>query len=185
MTREIFESASVTMGILVGLVIAIIIIKICNTNGKFKTDYDERQKIMIGKSYKYAMISAWVMMGIYIVLDIGGIKIPMDNSLAIFSMLFVSLMVHTSYSVWTDAYFGSNSNNKRYAIMSVVITLVNIAATCAYIKGGELIVDGVLTFKAINAECALMFLILGVEFFIKGIMDKNSDAKEDDDDEES
>jgi len=185
METSILISAMLAVMVIVGLVIAVIIIKVCNTNGKFKTDYDERQQIMIGKSYKCAMITTWVLMAIYIVIDIGGNKLPMDNAMVIFTILFVSIMVHTSYSVWTDAYFGSNNNNKRFAIMSVVVTAVNIASTVAYARDGQLIVDGVITSRAISAECALMFLILGVEFWIKSIVDKKKGSQEDDDDEES
>ena len=185
MERSILTSMLVAAGIICGLIIAVIIIKVCNKNGKFKSDYDERQQIMIGKSYKCAMITAWVLMAIYMVIDIGGNVLPMDNALVVFTIMFVSIMVHTSYSVWTDAYFGSNNDNKKYAIMAIVVTAINAAATVAYIRDGQFIVDGVLTVRAVNAECALMFLILGVEFFIKGIVDKKLGKDEEDDDEES
>ena len=58
MERSILTSMLVAAGIICGLIIAVIIIKVCNKNGKFKSDYDERQQIMIGKSYKYAMMTA-------------------------------------------------------------------------------------------------------------------------------
>ena len=185
MERSILASTLLAAGVICGLIIAVIIIKVCNKNGKFKSDYDERQQIMIGKSYKYAMITAWVLMAVYMVIDIGGNVLPMDNALVIFTIMFVSIMVHTSYSVWTDAYFGSNNDNKKYAIMAIVVTAINAAATVAYYRDGQLIVDGVLTVRAVNAECALMFLILGVEFLIKGIVDKSLGKDEEDDDEES
>lgn len=185
MERGVLTSVLVGMGIIVGLIIAVILLKVCNKNGKLKSDYDERQQIMIGKSYKCAMITAWILMAIYMIIDIGGNAIPMDNAMVIFTILFASIMVHTSYTVWTDAYFGSNNDYKKYAVLSVVVTAINIAATVAYIKDGQLIVDGVLTVRGINAECALMFLILGVEFAIKSIIDKSKASEEDDDDEES
>ena len=185
MSGSMAKSLFVATGIIVGLIVAVIIIKACNRNGKFKTDYDERQQIMIGKSYKYAMITAWVLMAIYMVIDLGGNVIPMDNAMSVFTILFVSVMVHSSYSVWTDAYFGRNTDNKKYAIVAIVITAINVAATIAYIKDGQLIVDGVLTVRGVNAECALMFLIIGVEFCIKAVIDKKQEGREEDDDEES
>lgn len=183
MEGSVFTSLYVALGVIVGLVIAVVIIKICNTNGKFKTDYDERQKIMIGKSYKCAMITTWVLMGIYIIIDLGGFTLPMENSLTIFSILFVSLIVHMSYSVWTDAYFGKNNNNGKYLVCFVVITLINIAVTVGYIMKGVLVVDGILTYRAINLECALAFMIMGIEALIKIIIDKKNSTEEDDDEE--
>lgn len=183
MDRTVMASMFIAAGLLVGLIIAVIIVKICNTNGKFKTDYDERQKIMIGKSYKCAMITTWVLLAIWMIVDMGGNKLPVENSVLAFSVIFVSVMVHASYSVWTDAYFGGNSNNKRYAIMSIVITLINLAAAVRYFMDGSIIIDGVLTFRVVNAECALMFLILGIEFWIKSIVDKKENMQEDGDEE--
>ena len=118
MERTILASVLLATMVMVGLVIAVIVIKVCNTNGKFKTDYDERQKVMIGKSYKYAMITAWALMALYMVIDMGGNKLPMENSLVIFTIIVVSVMVHTSYAVWKDAYFGINNNK--------IIKLINL-----------------------------------------------------------
>ena len=63
------------------------IIKACNSNGKFKTDYDERQKLMIGKSYKCAMMTAWALMAVYVVIDMGGVVLPIQNAVIIFTIL--------------------------------------------------------------------------------------------------
>ena len=78
---------------IIGLIIAVVVVKVCNTNGKFKTNYDERQQIMIGKSYKCAMITAWILLAIYIVIDAGGNKLPMENSMVAFTIMFISVMV--------------------------------------------------------------------------------------------
>lgn len=185
MNRSILFSGYLAAMVVVGLLIAVLIVKFCNKNGKFKTDYDERQQIMIGKSYKCAMITAWVLMAVYMIIDMGGNALPMDNSLAIFTILFVSIMVHTSYAVWSDAYFGSNNDYKKFGIMAIVVTAINMAAAVSYYKDGVMVVDGVLTYRFINAECAMMFLLLGVQMLIKGFVDKKKVSDEEDDYEES
>lgn len=179
MSSSIFSSLILTALVLAGLIIAGLLVKLANKNGKFKTDYDERQKIMIGKSYKCAMITTWVLMAVYMIIDMGGNKLPMENSLVIFTIMFISIIVYASYAVWTDAYFGINNNLKIYAIIAVVATAVNAFMAVTIYKSGQMIVDGVLTSKFISAECATMFLVLGVQFFVKYIVDKKrADSEE-------
>lgn len=171
--------------VIIGIIISIIIIKACNSNGKFKTDYDERQKLMIGKSYKCAMMTAWALMAVYGVIDIGGVVLPIQNAVIIFTILIISVMVQAMYSVWADAYWGSNNKYGSYIVMFIIITLINLSAAVASIMDGSMIVDGILTGRVINFECALIFMILGIEMWVKKIVDKKANGAEEDDDEES
>lgn len=138
--------------VILGLIIAIIIVKMCNTNGKFRTDYDERQQKMIGKGYKKAMITAWVMLGIYYILDMGGVVLPVENSVLIFTVIFVLAMVYVLYAVWTDAYWGRNNKYKSYVAAFTVITLFNLFLSVMAVVDGSMIVDGVLTTRFISVE---------------------------------
>ena len=43
MNGNIYKSAGITIGIFIGLILAVALILIANNNRKFKTEYDERQ----------------------------------------------------------------------------------------------------------------------------------------------
>jgi len=171
--------------VIIGIIISIIIIKACNSNGKFKTDYDERQKLMLGKSYKCAMITAWVLMAVYIVIDMGGVVLPVENAVIVFTILLISLMVEVMYSVWTDAYWGRNNKLGSYIAMFIVVTLINLSSGVSSVMDGTMIVDGILTTKVIGFECALIFIVFGIEILVKKIVEKKANGAEEDDDEES
>lgn len=164
-------------GVVVGIIISIIFIKICNKNGKITTEYDERQEAIRGRGFKYAMYSAWIMIGIYIVFEIGEVNIHMENGLVLFTILVISLMIQVSHSIWNDAYFGRNNSTRKYVIIFIVLTLINALAAVRFGMENMLVVDGMLTTKAINAECALIFVIIGIEYALKGIAE-NKEPKE-------
>ena len=50
------KSVGIAVGLFAGIVISIVIIRMINKDGKFKTKYDEMQKIARGKAYKYAFL---------------------------------------------------------------------------------------------------------------------------------
>ena len=173
-----YVGIGVLVGVVIGIIVAIISIKASNSNGKFKSEYDERQEAILGKGFKYAAYTAWILMGVEIVLKITEINLPIDDAAMLFTMFCISLMVSVSHSIWKDAYFAQNNKVKNYIILFVVLALINGAAGIAYICNGSMVVNGVLTWKVINLECALLFVIIGIEYLAKHFVDRNKDQEE-------
>lgn len=174
-----FTGIGAVVGIIVGLIIAVIIVKICNSNGKIKTDYDERQEAVRGRGYRYASYTAWVMLGICIVLNLGDVNMHMDAAVIYFTVLIASALVSVSYFIWKDAYFGRNNNTKSYLIALAIVTLINIIVSVQAIAMHEFVVDGIITHRAINLECALIIIIIGIQLAIKNFISKSDEQEED------
>lgn len=174
MNTMVFVSA----GIFVGVFVSIILIKGLNTNNKFKTDYDERQEAVRGRGYKYAAYTAWGLMVVLFVMSMGNVKLPIDDALLYFTVMIISLMVQVCHAVWNDAYFGSNNERNKYLIFFVILVLINGGAAIGYYRDGSLIVDGILTFRGANAECALIFIIMGIELVMKNLFHKEEIEEE-------
>lgn len=179
-----FKVSFMAIAVIIGVLVGLYLIKVCNENNKVKTDYDERQEAIRGRGFKYGFYTALSFLGVLTVLDIGDVTLPAQMCVIYFGILIVSMLVETSYSIWNDAYFGTNSNIKKYITVFMVITLINGFASVAYALDGQLIVDGILTSGFINVECTIAFLILGIEYAIRN---KQIDAncEEADEDEES
>ena len=47
-------SYGMVFGLMIGLVIAVILLKFANKDHRFKTQYDERQESIKGRGYKYS-----------------------------------------------------------------------------------------------------------------------------------
>ena len=58
-----------SLGLIIGIIFAIIIIKMFNKDGKAVTKYDERQKVVRGEAYKYGFFSILITCGILMVLN--------------------------------------------------------------------------------------------------------------------
>lgn len=167
----------VITGIILGLLICFIIFKVCNKNGKMKTEYDERQEAIRGRGFKYAAYTAWILIGIYVVLGVCDISFPVRNHVVVFTIFIISLLVQVSHAILNDSYFGSNNKIKSYIVSFAIITLINGGCTVAAALDHRLIIDGVLETPAINGELAIAFLIIGIVYIIKKVV-KKEDAEE-------
>lgn len=171
------KATGYAIGIVVGIVVTLFLIRIWNKDGKMKTRYDEMQKKTRGEAYMYGF---WTIMSVEAILTViisTDIKIPFDQiSLHIIPIL-IGITVQASYSIWNGAYMGLNTNIKRFAIISTFVALINILCGVTAIAGGRFMNDGVFEFPIINLLIGMMFVIIAVECLIKNSMD--SKVKED------
>ena len=64
------RSAGLAIGIMVGLIIAVILLKVSNRDKKTMTEYDERQKAIRGKAYMFGFYGIAISNVIMLVLGI-------------------------------------------------------------------------------------------------------------------
>lgn len=162
------------IGITVGLIACIFVFKYMNKDKKMVTKYDEMQDIVRGRAYKYAFWVLLICIAILACLDVGGIDLPLERLVLYFVLIFISILVQTGYCIWNDAYIGINTNVKRFVIVAVVISAINLLSAFAAIKGGHMIVDGKLSTPFVNFLCAVLFLLIGIEIVIKNAVDTRS-----------
>ena len=174
-------AACVTVGVIVGLLISIIVIKFTNKDGKSKTQYDEMQELERGKAYKYAF---WTMCGVAALigcLSLFEIKMPFDMFTLFLMVIMSGAVVQASYCIMKDAYIGLNTNKVRTGIALVLIGIINLINVVLFIVKGKFFVDGMFNLSFSNLLCGLGMLIIGFMFVIKNVVSK----KEDSGDEES
>lgn len=163
------------VGIIVGLVIAAVVVCVCNRNGKIKTTYDERQEAVRGKGYRHAFYATYIYFAIWMVLEMGEVAIPAVTTVIAFGGMVVGLLTLGIYTVFKNAYWGTNNDPVKYAIALAIITAINLASGIAAGVRGVLIIDGVLQFQGINLLCGLMMLCLAVALLIKKFVVKEED----------
>lgn len=161
-----------SLGLIIGIILAIIIIKMFNKDGKAITKYDERQKVVRGEAYKYGFFSILITCGILMVLNTQeGILNVLGDTL-FFIPIIIGVIVQVTYSIFKDGYVGLNTNMKRFIIFMTLIGLLNLGLGILWIVKGEILVNGVLQSGALNLMCAFMFAIIAIELIIKSIIDK-------------
>lgn len=174
MSGNIYKSAGVAVGIVIGLIVAIALILIANNNRKFKTEYDERQLKVRGDAYRYAFYTVMIWEVILFVLAIGEFTLPLPGYVLHFAGLMVGIMVLSGYCIWRDAYWGLNNNRKRYGIILVVAGLLNAIPLLGVLTNSE---DE--PFPYVNLLVCGMLLVVGVELLLKHLLDKRAEDAED------
>lgn len=161
-------------GIMVGILLAVILIKAANRDGRFKTEYDERQEAVRGKGFKYAFYTMIALTGIQICLEVGEIELPIHRAVQAFGLMAICVIVYVTYAILNDAYFGLNNKIDRYIIIFALLAVTQIVSAVAQSLSGQLIVDGVLGLGGCSLICAFLF----VWIFALMIIKKATDGKE-------
>ena len=145
----------VISGVLIGLVIAVIMLRFVNKNKKMTAEYDEMQKLVRGRGYMYAFYTVLVFEAL---------------------MCVLSVTLHACYCIWHNAYVGLNMNLKRYVIIMAVVSVFNLWVAFTAWREGELFSDGMFRAQTINLLCGLMFAVIGVVGLAKMIIGREEDA---------
>ena len=171
MSGNNFMMMGIAVGIFVGLILCVFVLKAMNKDGKMKTKYDEMQILVRGKAYQYAF---WTMMGLeaaMLVLDSENIQLPWEGYVTHMIIILIAVLVQVSYSIWNDGYVGLNTNVGRFGLFSVIISLFNFLIAGGAIFDGKMIVNGRLQSPVMNLLCGVLFIVIGIELFLKKIAD--------------
>ncbi len=158
---ELGRSVALAAGVIVGLLIALILLRYMNRDHKVRTEYDEMQKSLRNKGYMYGFYTVLIFEAL-LCLAPSSVRIPAEPIVVHFLPIFLGVTVHACYCIWKGAYVGLNTNRKRYLIVAVAASLINFLSFFMAWKGGGLAVDGVLQAPFVNLLCAVMFAVLGV-----------------------
>lgn len=168
-------NAGIAVGITVGVIVAILLLRFINRNKKVTTDYDERQKQIRGEGYKiafYAVLVYEAVMCGFSTLDI----LPVEPYVLHAFAIFFGVLVQVCYCIWKGAYIGQNTNMPRFIVMMTVIALFNLCIAFIAWKKGYMFVDGKMQAQGINLICGLMFAVIGVVGLLRKITNREEEA---------
>ncbi len=171
-------SAGMAMGLMVGLVIAVILLKVANKDHKLKTQYDERQELVKGKGYKYSFYTMMCVEVVLMLLDMAGISFPIESYLIHTCTLLLGCLVLCVHSIWNGAYWGLNNNHKRYAIIIVVAVILNIIPVAAAIAHNSLSGTGIDSIPILNIIVLVWMAMIGIAALAKKIIDGKAAEEE-------
>ena len=172
------KNIGMAMGIFIGIIISLFVIKAFNKDGKMKTKYDEMQELVRGRAYKYAFWILVIYEVLLILADCLNLDLRSSNYLLQFIGIIIAVMVHAIYSIWNDAYIGLNTNPKRFAIICTVISIINLAIGIGSITRVGLLENGMIRDSLSNLLCGICFLVLAVVLFIKRSHDSAEEESE-------
>ena len=175
---NLFTSGGVVVGVMVGLILAGIFLRVANKDNKMRTAYDERQKEIRGNGYRYGFYTLMIYDALLIALEMGEISLPVELYQLIFVGIVLAGMVLAGYTIWKGAYWGQNNNRRRYALIFLAIGLLNAIPVIGAVKGGELIRDGKFQSPLLNLICLVMLVVLGVLLLLREFLDQKETGEE-------
>lgn len=155
------RALGVGIGVVVGLILAIVIFKFANKDGKIKTEYDERQEKIRGKAYKLAFWTLGVLlMAVTYISMIMPFEVP--TYILTFGSFVIAGSVLAIYCIVNGAYWGLNNNKLRYIVVFAVTGIINIALAVAAFVNQTIVVDGEIQPIALNLMCGIMLVVVGI-----------------------
>ena len=172
---SLYKKCIMAAGVIIGLLLVAAMYTISRKADASVKKYDERQRIQQGMAAQASFATMLVYFFAVVFLEAGGVKLPLENGLVVFTGIMVSLAVHVAYSIMNDAYFRTDENKTVIILFDAVLFVVNAVIAVLNIVTGKWIVDGKASLTGnINLVCGIVFLCIFVVLFIK----KRRDEKE-------
>lgn len=154
-------------GILIGVLVIMVMLKITKTDGKMKCEYDERQAALRGNGYRYGFFTILICNIVYGLLWMSLSSLPIDTGAAMILSGLVGVGVQVTYCIWHDCYFSLNEQRTRVMIAFVIIGGINTVLGVHNLLSGSAIENGVLNFHCVNLFCGLLFVEIFVVLLLK------------------
>lgn len=169
-----YISLALIAGIIVGLLICVVLFIFANNNHKIKTEYDERQKAIMGKSYTYGFWAVIIVEVLFMCLRFRpSDAFPVPAYLFHVIPIYLGLTVVSVYQIWKRCYFGLNNNRGRYIGILIVAGIINTAiVVCAIVFANGRMINGYYDLPYINILCEAYFIIMCVAVLIRWCLDR-------------
>lgn len=164
-------------GLMIAAVVIVVLFKYANKDGRVRTEYDERQKGVRGKAYRYAFYTEVFAQVVLMFMYMSGIELPIEDYVLQFIAIMTGCIVLAVYCIWNDVYWGMNNDHRKYHIIFVVAILLNALPIVGAIRGGNWGENGKLGMPLLNAIVLIMMGIIYAELFIKYMMKKDADEE--------
>ena len=164
-------------GVMIAAVLLVFIFKYAN-RGKVRTEYDERQKAVRGKAYRYAFYTVVLSAGAVMWLMMTDINLPIEDYALIFIAIIAGCTVLATYCIWNDVYWGLNNDHRRYHIIFVIAIVLNTFPVVMQALDGSLMENGKLGMPLLNIVVLIMMVIVYGELIIKHVIDKKTGGED-------
>lgn len=168
---NIFLSAGMVFGVILGLIICVILFKLANSDKKVVSSYDERQEAIRGKGYKYGFYTTMLLEVLAIALEAGNFEFPFGRHLVHFFMILAGMGVLCIYCIWRGAYWGLNNNRKAYAAIFVFMVALNVFPLVMALRHSGLSADGADSLPVFNLMVLVWLGIIGISALIRKALD--------------
>ncbi len=137
-----------------------------------KVYYDERQEKIRGDAYRYGFkaMLMWIIASLF--LEILFERALFDRPTFAVLTMVIGIGVNLFYSILNGSYFYIGMKRKGYIIMLIILSIINLLASISMFLSGQVVVNGVVTYKSINMIVALLLIFILLVIYIRDKAEK-------------
>lgn len=162
-----FYYAGLLVGAAVGIILVALLLKYVKTDKSEEARYDERQLKVRGDGFKYGFFTGLIYNSILCLIHIAEIEIPVAEEVMLFFGIILSTSVYAIYCIRKEAYISLNESASRFKMVFCALGVMNIGIGLMAFGHGNMMEDGVITFRCLNWLCGIFLLAIAIVLHIQ------------------
>ena len=142
-------------GVLVGLLFVVLM----KSRKVIDCHFDERQERARGQAFKYAFFTLAVLLLTYGFLDTI-LVLPMDTLAGVFLCFCLAMVVFAAVCIRKEAYLSLYEKPGKVMTLFGLLAALNIGIGAMYCLQGDMVQNGLLSFRAVNPMTGVTLLII-------------------------
>jgi len=169
--------AGIAVGLAAGIVAGLIFVAFLFRKKVLDCHFDERQELARGKAFQYGFFTLLISTYVYGTSDVV-FGHWCDALAGVTICLAVSLCVFAVTCILKDAYLSLREKPRVVMTMFALLTLINLGFGVMYGVSGDLVEDGVLTFRAVNPIIGTATLVILIVYIINHLLRSREEEAE-------
>ncbi len=169
--------AGIMVGLAAGIVAGLIFVAFLFRKKVLDCHFDERQELARGKAFQYGFFTLLISTYAYGTSDVV-FGHWCDALAGVTICLAISLCVFAVTCILKDAYLSLREKPRVVMTMFALLTLINLGFGVMYGVSGDLVEDGVLTFRAVNPIIGLATLVILIVYIVNHLLRSREEEAE-------
>ena len=169
--------AGIMVGLAAGIVAGLIFVAFLFRKKVLDCHFDERQELARGKAFQYGFFTLLISTYAYGTSDVVFGR-WCDALAGVTICLAVSLCVFAVTCILKDAYLSLREKPRVVMTMFALLSVLNLGFGVMHGLHGELVEDGVLTFRAVNPIIGLATLVILIVYIVNHLLRSREEEAE-------
>ena len=157
------------LGLLCGLTAGFVLLALLFKKKVLNMEFDERQEYARGKAFQYGFFTMLITLYIYGMSELV-VGRWCDTLAGISLCTSIGIIVFAITCILKDAYLGLREKPRQIMTLFALLALMNLGIGAVYLWSGDLVEDGILTFRAVNPIVGLMSLVVLIVYIVNFLL---------------
>lgn len=171
------ERIGIAVGLAAGIGAGVLVVALLFKKRILSCTFDERQERARGVAFKYGFFALMFALFLYGMLDmvLGRWCDAMTGAVL---CLCAGVTVFAITCIVKDAYLSLRENPRHIMTLFAVMSVVNIALGAVHILDGDMVENGILTFRCTNLAVGIMITVVLAVYIVNFLLDRRDGEAE-------